>query len=205
MSKCPHEVAQLFFLLKLKNTGLVFFSLAPALQSSNSSFSWITSQLQLSKEEEKLIHYLLSNFLPWGLRSRLGVFNSSRSGNHFCIHGWSQLGQSVKTPCTMIPQPCKLSLDNCALTCNGYRGQAKNLDSYLSCFATLPSPAAIIMPLLPNQALFYTPSLLLCFILLTQAIASVFLSLSFNSLFPGDLISSMKTGFTELPPKPTTG
>lgn len=136
----------------------------------------------------KLIHYLLSNFLPWGLGSRQGAVSSSRRGNHFCIHGRSQLGQNAKAPCMTIPQLCKLSLDNCALTCHGHRGQAKNLDPYLSHFADLPSPvmsAATIMPLHGSkQALLHTPNLLLSFILLTQAKAPVFLSLSFHPLLP---------------------
>jgi len=136
------------------------------------------------------------------------VFSSSRRGNHFCIHGLSQLGQSAKALGTMIPQPCKLSLDNCALTCHGCRGQVRNLDPYLSHFTDLLSPvmsAASTVPLLSKQALFYTPDLFLCFILLTQATASVILPLSFQSLSSGDQIFSVETGFTELPPTSTAG
>lgn len=140
-----------------KHIGLIFFSLTPAVQSSSSSFSWITSQLQLSKEEEKLIHYLLSSFLPWGLGSRQGAFNSSRRGNHFCVHFWSQLGQSAKASYTTIPQPCKLSLENCALTCHGCRGQAKNVDANLGHFTDSPSPVRSTTTIYSQTRLYSTP------------------------------------------------
>lgn len=65
---------------------------------------------------------------------------------------------------------------------------------------------ANIVPLRSNQRCSMYPTYHISyFILLTRATASIFLSFSFHSLFPEDLISSMKTGFSEPPPKPIAG
>lgn len=187
-----------------KTYGLIFFSLTPFLQYSISRCSWISSHLKLSKQEDKQIHYLLSSFLPWGLGSRHGAFNSSRRGNHFCVPGQSQTGENEKPPRTMIPKPWKLSSDNCLnlpwtgktfgtfiwATSQIWCWMLCQLQTLCLCSQTRPCPTSHISSY---------------FILLTQATASIVLSLSFHSLFLEDLISSMKTGFPKPPPKPTGG